>query len=124
MINDKKHEEQKKWGIYDWICTFCEQNIESEVTPRHCPYCLDKYLLKPDLPAELLEKIGYEYLLFDDDVPEHQILLFELLSIFYNGYGMDWMVERVVRIREQTKILRIKFELPNPPIHLPPDRSD
>ena len=120
--DDDNHDEQKKPGIYDWTCTLCEQDFESEVTPRHCPYCNNKTLLKPDLPPELLEKIGYEYLLFDDE-PEHQILLFELLSVFYHGFGMDWMVERVDRIREQTKVLRIKFELPNRG-NQPPERMD
>ena len=83
--NDDNNNEQKKPGIYDWTCTLCEQDFESETTPRQCPYCSNKTLLKPDLPLELLEKIGYEYPLFDDE-PEHQILLFELLSVFYNGY--------------------------------------
>ena len=112
MINNDKNEGQKKWDIYDWQCTLCEQAFESEETPKHCPYCNNKTLLKPDLPLELLEKIGFEYLLFDDE-PEHQILLFELLSVFNHMYGTDWMIERVDRIREQTKVLRIKFELPN-----------
>jgi DNA-directed RNA polymerase subunit RPC12/RpoP len=110
--NNNEDNEKKKPGIYDWTCTLCEQDFESKYTPKHCPYCNNKTLLKPDLPLELLEEIGFEYLLFDDE-PEHQILLFELLSVFNHMYGTDWMIERVDRIREQTKVLRIKFELPN-----------
>ena len=109
MQND---DEQKRPGIYDWQCTLCEQSFKSKYTPKHCPYCENKTLLKPDLPAELLEKIGYEYLLFDDE-PEHQILFFELLSVYYHMYGLDWMIERVDKIREQVPIMKIKFKLPN-----------
>jgi DNA-directed RNA polymerase subunit RPC12/RpoP len=121
MIHNNSNE-QKEVGADDWQCSECLNKFETDEIPKGCPSCKGKNLFKPDLPQGLLDEIGYEYLIYED--PENHILLLHLLSVFYEAYGLEWLIARVDRIRKQIPILKIKFEVPNRGKHLPPDRGD
>ena len=90
-------------AIHTWQCSVCGHVCVQRNPPDKCPSC-NKVLHKPDLPPEILEVFGNDYL-FLDDVRKHKAVIVALERLF-RRHGKDWIFENLEELREQASELR------------------
>ncbi len=90
-------------AIHTWQCSVCGYVCVQRNPPDKCPSC-NKVLYKPDLPPEILEIFGNDYL-FLDDVVKHKAVIIALERLF-RKHGKDWIIENLEELREQASALK------------------
>ena len=96
--------------LFSIECPVCQREIQNlsktkssyEVKTK-CPSC-NKVLYKPDLPLDILEIFGNDYL-FLDDVVKHKAVIIALERLF-RRHGKDWIFENLEELREQASALK------------------
>jgi len=89
--------------IHTWQCSVCGHVCMQRTPPDKCPSC-NKVLHKPNLPPEILEIFGNDYL-FLDDIVKHKAVIIALERL-YRRHGGDWIVDNLEELREQAMELR------------------
>ena len=89
--------------IHTWQCSVCGHVCIQRNPPTKCPSC-NKVLYKPDLPPEILEIFGNDYL-FLDDVVKHKAVIIALERLF-RRHGRNWIIENLEELREQASALK------------------
>ena len=103
LTNNPEGPATRAGAIHTWQCSVCGHVVVGTNPPDKCPSC-KKVLHRPDLPPEILEAFGNDFL-FLDDVRKHKAVIIALERL-YRRRGGVWIIENLEELRDQAMELR------------------